>query len=229
MPDRRRNRIPRLVLCILLTISATYQVRSSKDVFDFLFHPEQRVRAPFLLVPSSALVELPEPEAAHAGLRRGDRVVSVNGRTLAGSSVLFSELDRARANRLLRLRVRRPGESEEKEFTIRLETDVFHWSRLTEKLLLVVLGGLAMPWFCLAIGYWTAFLRPRDRRAWCLLGLMLGFSTSVVFASLSGWQGWLRHLALATTDSAAAGGPSGCYCSVSIFPSRCRSTASSGG
>jgi len=33
-----------------------------------------------------------------------------------------------------------------------------------------------MPWLCIVLGFWVAALRPDDKRAWLVLGILLGMS-----------------------------------------------------
>ncbi|MCE5309122.1 MAG: SpoIIE family protein phosphatase [Acidobacteriales bacterium] len=197
MMDWRRNRMLWLVLLGMLAASLTYQVRLTKDVLEFLFWPAEQVNEPFRMQNFSPVIEEPAPEAIAAGLRRQDVIVAVNGLPLSGSAVLFTELNRARTGDDLKVRVRHAGQSQETEHTIHLKMAVARWPAETERMLFGVVLGLAMPWLCLVVGYWVAFLRPRDRLAWFLLGLMLGFSTLIRFGNLAGWQDWIRPLALA--------------------------------
>ena len=55
---------------------------------------------------------------------------------------------------------------------------------------------LMMPWLCLALGFWVAFVRVQDRVAWMLLGVLLGFSQ--LFPGVVGGWGAVYH-ALANT------------------------------
>jgi sigma-B regulation protein RsbU (phosphoserine phosphatase) len=53
------------------------------------------------------------------------------------------------------------------------------------------LNWIVMPWLCFALGFWVAALRPRDLRAWIVLGILLGMGefTNAAILDARGWQG----------------------------------------
>ena len=40
---------------------------------------------------------------------------------------------------------------------------------------LLIFMGVLIPWFSLGLGFWVAFVRPRDPLAWIFLGLTISF------------------------------------------------------
>lgn len=106
-------------------------------------------------------------------VRSGDRILAVDGRPLESGR----EFDNA-------IRTRRPGDpiritfqhdDAAHEYLFRLRAifpggaPPFNW----------LFGGVAwvlMPWLALAAGYFVVASRPRDSRAWMVLGILAGFS-----------------------------------------------------
>lgn len=53
---------------------------------------------------------------------------------------------------------------------------------------------VVLPTFSILLGFWVAFVRPRDLAAWLLIGVLLGLSN--LFASgIESWGRWVRDLA----------------------------------
>ena len=65
------------------------------------------------------------------------------------------------------------------------------------------------PWFCLILGFFVAFLRPRDPLAWLLLALLLSFAAVAqgdrVATLIMMWSGWTRPFATAVNTLCNAG------------------------
>ena len=58
---------------------------------------------------------------------------------------------------------------------------------------LIAAVGLLMPWVCFLVGFWVAFVRPRDPMAWLVLVTLLGFQVAAWRPpTLDLWPDWLR-------------------------------------
>ncbi len=64
-------------------------------------------------------------------------------------------------------------------------------------LLFMLVLAMAVPVFCLVLGFGVTALRPRDRLAWLLLGLMLSFAQVIPGIDYLVWKGWTRDLMVA--------------------------------
>ena len=138
--------------------------------------------------------------AETAGLRKGDRVIAVGGRALRGAA------DFARA-----VRVKHPGE----RLTITVERDgkamdfeaplegFYTW------LSFALISLLFMPWLSILLGFWVTAMRPRDARAWMVLGILLGLSQMMRPAVLDprAWLSDIGPIALVFRELASAAWP----------------------
>jgi sigma-B regulation protein RsbU (phosphoserine phosphatase) len=112
------------------------------------------------------IVEL-TPAAARAGLRRGDRVTAIDGLPFRNARDLLQPLHEKKPGQTLAVTAEREGKRS--EFQVVLEPLRTWW-------LFAAVSFLFMPWLCILLGFWVAALRPRDFRAWLVLGILLGLS-----------------------------------------------------
>ena len=107
-----------------------------------------------------------------AAVKRGDRVVEVNGQAAASRATFAQAVRTAHPGDTLTLTFERSGARQTIPFKLVAAVQhptAFFW----------VFSGVSwifMPWLCIVLGFWVGFLRPRDLRAWLLMGMMLGFS-----------------------------------------------------
>jgi sigma-B regulation protein RsbU (phosphoserine phosphatase) len=111
------------------------------------------------------IADLTRP-AFDAGLRRGDRVVAIEGRPLRAARDLLQPIREKSPGQTLAVTVERDGQPA--GFHVVLEP-LRAW-------LFAAVSLLFMPWLCILLGFWVAALRPRDLRAWLVLGILLGMS-----------------------------------------------------
>ena len=177
--------------------AVAYQVRFLKWQFPGWFGQGDAAAWPFVLFvqpspPTSAIVVgFLSPGAKHAGLREGDNLLAVNGRPLRGTAVYGEEMAKAHAGDLLGVTVR-AGDSQSpgSERSVALVLEAKRQVALAVALTLFV----AMPAFCILLGFWVAAARPRDSRAWLLLALLLCLAT-LWEPGLEGWGRGVRDLA----------------------------------
>jgi sigma-B regulation protein RsbU (phosphoserine phosphatase) len=188
-----------VALALLLVVALTYRVRDTVDRFDEAVRGDQIARIPFDIdLPKFTVTEL-EPEAQAAGLMLQDLIVGVAGRPLRGMNDLVPPLRRAapgdafaidlesmRASARVRrtasivLQPMRPG-----------PPSAYDWTRFA-------IGNVALPYLCLALGFWVAAVRIRDKLAWLLLLLLLGLAEFVGanWRSLFGRDDWFQPIAV---------------------------------
>ncbi|MBV9210837.1 MAG: PDZ domain-containing protein, partial [Acidobacteria bacterium] len=192
-----KNRKPLyLLLLVLFVIAATVQVRYTLGVARYLVLQQEGTAAPFYRENNGQTIKTLKPEAERAGLQVGDRIVAINGRPFTGDAVWIEAFRNTVPGQTMTFAVERGGER--KSFDVSLTKAEKNVNRLTEMAVLLFFGVL-MPDFCLLLGFWVAFMRPRDPLAWLVLALMLSFGT----LGLEGWAGgsgwWLPAFAIYRT------------------------------
>ena len=130
------------------------------------------------------------PQALSAGLRVGDHVAAIDGRTPRG----ISDLEQP-------LRLRRPGDTLPVSVLRDGRVVVFR-PTLVPVLLdrgLAVTTFILLPWFCIALGFWLVFMRPHDPMAWITFGILLGLGQLYRPNSLDalGWPAWVGAITVA--------------------------------
>jgi len=173
---RRAAHIAYVSLALLFLISLTNQIRTSVDGLDYLLHGSQHVRNPFELFETDLTLTDPRAEARAAGINDGDVVTSIGSRPIQGSIDFYSILRRARPGEPLRIQVqsRTPG-ARPRDVSIELRPLLSASAKVSDWLSFTV-ADVAMPFLCIALGFWVAMVRICDGRAWLLLLLMLGFA-----------------------------------------------------
>jgi sigma-B regulation protein RsbU (phosphoserine phosphatase) len=175
------------LLALLFLITMMYEVRYTRDVFRF-----ERVDIPAVsLDEGSNSVKSVDSDAANAGLKTGDMVLTVNGLPYTGTGVAAEAQSHAQPGIpiLLTVRSRATASSGSGERTVSLPVTARQPTAgdMAADLMLLVL----LPALCLFLGFWVAFVRPRDPRAWLLLLLMMTFPRILQNNELWGWgRGW---------------------------------------
>ena len=174
MPDRASRRLwfAYLILAILFVVSAIHRVRDTSDRVDEIRNGTRIARLPFSAdLPGFVIVDL-RPEAEAAGIKNGDAIVDIEGRPVRGTGDLFLPLRERRPGEYLTLQVQSTTDAAPRTVSIRLEPIRTGSPRADDWLYFAVVS-LAMPYLCLALGFWVAGVRIHDPRAWLLLVLLL--------------------------------------------------------
>jgi sigma-B regulation protein RsbU (phosphoserine phosphatase) len=188
-------------LALLFLISATYRVLDISERVGELRHGREYVRDPFDIDLPEYTIAGVEEEATRAGLKRGDRIGSINGRQMHYSGTdLWVPLRAARAGDPLSVEATRMVDGRQATSTASI---VLQPQRPLAPTVLevasVLLLNVTMPVVCMALGFWVAAVRIRDGRAWLLLFLMLSVAefggANVHF--LYGRQGFFQPIAAA--------------------------------
>ena len=193
----RRQKLPVLqyvLLGVLFVGACAYQVRATIAAFPgFLSNGSPEWGWPFILnyskgQPTASFVTA---VAQRAGVSEGDAVTQVNGRPLTGKAVFGEEIANAKSGDKLQVTVRSPSGTNEHTVAIPFvpATATVSWI-----LAAVVMLKVILPVVSILLGFWTAFVRPRDIAAWLLLGVLLGLS-SLFTAGAESWGPRVRDLA----------------------------------
>ena len=170
-------------LAVLFLISSISAARDIRDRVDEMLHGAEYVGAPFDLDPLTLGATDLDPAAKAVGLRQGDVVLAVNGRTLQGFSDYHGALRRARFGDRLRIHVRSATPAGQVERDVSIELVRFTYLGFLQgessAYTYIVLLRIAIPLFCLALGFWVAAVRVSDSAAWVLLVLMLSVANTI--------------------------------------------------
>lgn len=208
----------RLLLVVLAVVAAIVQLRVSIDVWSETVRGDRAARRPFAIQTRTGRIVGLEDEARAAGLLEGDRPVEIAGRPFRGTADLAAPVRRASAGDGLRVVVERGGTRA--VGYVRLEPDAL--GRASGALASLWALRFFMPWFSLLLGFWAAFVRPQDRRAWLLLFLMATFSDPFGNGSYAHWAPGLRELGQAWGALAGACWPIAMMLFGTFFPERMR-------
>ena len=188
-----------ILLSVLFIVAAGYQLRFIQHRLQVLTDRDHFVLNQVEASASGRITFISE-SAKTAGVRLGDRLISVEGRAYTGRSVSSDALIGKRIGDPLTITVTRAGveagQTESITFPIGVAEGDERLSTLGRWLFVIVLTML-MPLFCLAVGFWVAALRPRDPLAWLLLGLLLSFAQMPTGFDPLAWKGTLRDIAIA--------------------------------
>jgi sigma-B regulation protein RsbU (phosphoserine phosphatase) len=173
------------VLAVLFAITVAYEVPYLRDIL----RDERRSVPLFATEDGSNVISFVDRVAKRIGFQKGDQVLSVNGRLYRGEADWFQISRKAPVGQNVTVVVR-SGESAkggERSFTFPIESTRPDFWEISADLIVQVL----IPVFSVALGFWVAFMRPRDSMAWLLLALMLTFPHIFESYKVQGWpRGW---------------------------------------
>ena len=209
MEQQETKRLPLALLYGLLGLlfvwALAYILPSSRDVTNVVFRPARTVATPFLAAwPDGKLwfVARDLDRRSVPPLRRGDRVVSVDGKPFRADWEIARRVEAVGSGGTLHVVVARrtpAGADEEIASTVTLRSAAEGEGSFALRSLAAVVG-LLMPWVCVLVGFWVAMVRPRDPLAWLVLFMLLGFQ---VAAFQQQWYGrWPDALMTALRDAA---------------------------
>ena len=156
-------------LCLLLAVSLTYHVRELILVGESL--SRDPVQYPFVITFGSIQSKGLQPEALSAGVRAGDSVLTVFGQPYRGPADLVVFLHKAHPGDRLDVQVRSSaGQVTNASILLKAPADP-----PTTRQIVLLLVGITVPLFCIALGGWVAAVRITDPIAWIFLGMMISF------------------------------------------------------
>jgi sigma-B regulation protein RsbU (phosphoserine phosphatase) len=184
-------------LAILFTGAILFQVRYGRDIWH-----EEKIDLGFVApTTASASLEIVRPTAEKLGLHTGDILLAVNGQKYTGSALLSEAYAKARPGDHIDLTVR----SSAGEHTVVLP--VTPGTTPAAQVLFDLLLNNVAPSGCVLLGAWVVLVRPRDRLAWILFGLMLCFSQLFESFKIESWGPGYRDVAMAYHTALAASWP----------------------
>ncbi|HEY0459356.1 MAG TPA: SpoIIE family protein phosphatase [Pyrinomonadaceae bacterium] len=177
-------------LILLFILSMTALVEHSNRVFLMLSRTVNQsgsIRVPFELQKAKVLYVL--PEAAEAGMQVGDNVTAINGRAFNDGMVLFEELGKTRVGDKVNYTIERKtdaGETVAREIGVTGLPMNQTFRQWFPDFLITVIFLLLLPVISFLLGFYVAFMRPRDPLAWILLFLLTGIGSIALEGSNAG-------------------------------------------
>jgi len=182
-------------LASLFAGAMLFQIRYAQDIWR-----TEKVDAPFVMPASaSALLEIVRPEAEKLGLHTGDTLLAVNGQKYTGTALLSEAYAKARPGDQFELRVK--SASGEHSVVLPVSAGTAPLSQVIFDVLLNIVAPIG----CVLLGSWVVLIRPRDRLAWILLGLMFCFSQLFSSFKIESWGPGYREVAMTYRTALAAG------------------------
>jgi len=164
-------------LAVLLAISLTYRVRDTVDRIDELQHGDTIARLPFDFDLPQLTIGSLEAEAEREGLREGDTLRTAGGRPVTGVNQLLGPLRDARAGDRFDVEVDSTSSARPSRLSASITLQPIRTGPPTiQDWLLFAIVYVALPDLCMVLGFWVAFVRIRDGRAWLLLFMLLGLA-----------------------------------------------------
>ena len=190
-----RGRMLYFALALLFAISLTCRIREIIDRVDLVFHGTERAKSPFSMNVPGVEITGVEPEAAAAGIRKGDTLLAFAERPYRGALDFYIPLREARPGDRLNVQVR-PADGSVRNSSI--EVQPFRVTLPAVEIIQEV-AGIVMPAFCMLLGFWVAAVRIRDLRAWILLAMMISFGETVggLFRSMFGHDDFFQPIGAA--------------------------------
>jgi sigma-B regulation protein RsbU (phosphoserine phosphatase) len=184
-------------LAVLFAGAMLFQVRYGRDIWH-----EEKIDLGFVApATASASLEIVRPSAEKLGLHTGDILLAVNGQKYTGSALLSEAYAKARPGDHIDLIVK----SSSGEHTVVLP--VTPGTTPAAQVLFDLLLNNVAPTGCVLLGAWVVLVRPRDRLAWILFGLMLCFSQLFASFKIESWGPGYRDVAMAYHTALGASWP----------------------
>jgi len=172
----------------LFAAALFYQIVYSVVVVNLELNGARIVQSPLLLTSDGAVDGLTR-EADHAGLKRGDRIATVDGNEIKGDRDYYAALRKHRVGERLTVTIARTGEAQTHTFRIPLQARLGGTAGLGAWTITLVITVVLL--FCVLVGIYVAAVLPNDARAFFFFGLMVG---TPPFLGLAGWYNFPRPL-----------------------------------
>ena len=167
----------RAVLVAMGVLLLSYQAVAAWQKIRIAANGDHVARLPFSPRASPDLVEDITPEAREAGIERGDRIVSLAGRTFTGTRTLHEIVRSAKVGDALDVEIASRGEPP-RTTTVTLQP-VSDRLKPAQVWAMTIFLAVVMPLSALLLGLWTVLARPRDVRAWLVFAVLFSLDQMV--------------------------------------------------
>lgn len=164
-------------LLLLFLLAAVVFAQHSSRVFDTLIrlvNQSESVRVPFEL--KNGRIKLPLAEATEAGIETDDALIAVGGNRMIDDAIWANELGKARVGEKVVYTIERRAENGEivtRSFAVAGQPLNMTFVQIFSGFSITLLFLLLLPALSFLLGFYVAFVRPRDALAWVLLMLLL--------------------------------------------------------
>jgi len=177
------------LLGLYIAISLAYQIAGSVALVVGFFDLRHQVQEPFQTEWYRPVVISTSPEAAKAGLAKGDTVEAIDGAPLRGRALIQAARWYAHPGGHTVLDVVKPDGS---RATIGVPLRGYNDHPGLGESVFVLFLHIAVPLFSLLIGYWVVLARPTDPNAWLILVLLSLPESFISVSTYNAWPGpWL--------------------------------------
>ncbi len=156
-----------LILLLVALVAVGSQVTYTIDAVHALRGDYTAV--PFALGDPWPTIRSTGDNAARAGLKPGDLVTAIDGRPVRGMKDLAAPLRDRHPGDTLEVAVERDRQAARYRVPLAALAGLPRWYY-------AAVAWFLMPWLAILLGLWVALVRPRDLRAWLMLGVLLGLS-----------------------------------------------------
>jgi sigma-B regulation protein RsbU (phosphoserine phosphatase) len=170
---QRSARLQYILLALVAGLALSHFYVGVANNFRNLAHGHTRPRPPFATKELRPILDILQPEAAAAGLRPGDTVLTVNGHPFTGRTILVGQVRSQNVGQPFPVTWTRPGDPAVHTGSILLAPERDAPASISLWLLRGVL--LFFPLLFLLIGIWVVFARPRNPHAWLIFGILAYF------------------------------------------------------
>ena len=187
MKKRTLLYVPLIILFVIAMTALIQHGRRTLMMLDRTVNQNTSIRIPFELERAKVVGVL--PEAQEAGMQIGDNLTEINGRPLADGTMLFEELGKTPVGGKVNYTIERTNETGE---TVRRQISVTGmpmgqtFRQWFPDFLTTFIFLLLLPVISFLLGFYVAFLRPRDPLAWILLFLLLCIGSIALEADTPG-------------------------------------------
>lgn len=162
-----------IALAALFLATVAYQTKHIIFIAEYLSGRVVAVTAPGSMQNAKPIVSSVAKEAEKAGVRVGDTLLEVNGTPYRGVADIVRAIEYARGGDSLRVTVQHKDGARRETVLIPL---VERKHDPSDYWLFAITLHVLLPLLCAVLGFWVTALRPRERMAWILLALLVGFS-----------------------------------------------------
>lgn len=181
MPQRSA-RLQYFFLALVAAFALLHAYGAGIRDFDVLVHGQSIVQAPFESGMRLATTTNLREEALAAGLKPFDTVLTINGQPYTSRSMLLGQIRSTSPGDTMSITYRRGADAAIRSTSIRLAAVQYRKRSPLENAINVVVPVL--PFFCLLLGMWVVFARPRNLNAWLILGVLGYFNALIINPTL---------------------------------------------
>jgi sigma-B regulation protein RsbU (phosphoserine phosphatase) len=181
MPQRSA-RLQYFLLAVVAALALLHAYGAAIRDFNVFVHGQSIVRAPFESGARLATTTYLREEALAAGLKPFDTILTINGQPYTSRSMLVGQIGRASPGDPMTITYHHGSDPAIKSTSIRLAA--IQSQKLSPFQISVNFVFAVLPFFCLLIGLWVVFARPRNLNAWLILGILGYFDALIINPTL---------------------------------------------